>query len=94
MPQRVHVRAGRRALTVTLVALTADLVGALTAEPARTVVDGRAESAPRPGPPAGTPPDVWARLREGTRAGLTAPVPGALDSAAVRPYLVVLEAGR
>lgn len=54
MPQRVHVRAGRRALTVTLVALTADLVGALTAEPARTVVDGRAESAPgraRPGEP-------------------------------------------
>ncbi|MEU2391309.1 hypothetical protein [Streptomyces sp. NPDC007369] len=86
LPQQVHVQAGRRALTVTLVALTADFVGALTAEPTRTVIDGAEESAPRRAPAGGG--------REGVRTGLTAPAPGALDPAAVRPYLVVLEAGR
>lgn len=86
LPQQVHVQAGRRALTVTLVALTADIVGALTAEPVRTVTDGAEESAPR-GSPIGED-------GKGIRAGLTAPPPGALETAAVRPYLVVLEAGR
>ncbi|MFG3497637.1 hypothetical protein [Streptomyces sp. NPDC047928] len=93
LPQQVRVQVGRRALTVTLVALTADIVGALTAEPTRTVVDGAEEFTPREAPD-GEEGRPDGERGNGVRTGLTASPPGALDTAAVRPYLVVLEAGR
>ncbi|MFE1438644.1 hypothetical protein [Streptomyces sp. NPDC058739] len=83
LPQQVRVTANGRALAVTLVAMTGDIVGTLTLDRTRVVVDGAEEHATRD---ASREPDV--------RAGLTARPPDALGSAAVRPYLVVLDGGR
>ncbi|MEU6273019.1 hypothetical protein ABZ871_11495 [Streptomyces populi] len=83
LPQQVRVTANGRALAVTLVAMTADIIGALALERTRVVVDGTAELAPRD-----------ASAGEGVRAGLTAQPPDAAGSAAVRPYLVVLDGGQ
>ncbi|TMV00045.1 hypothetical protein [Streptomyces sp. DASNCL29] len=82
LPQQVQAQAGGRALSVTLVAMTADLVGTLAPDRTRLVVDGTEEEAPRN------------TIVDDPRAGFTAAPPQTLGSAAVRPYLVVLDAGR
>lgn len=83
LPQQVRVTANGRALAVILVAMTDDIVGTLTLDRTRVVVDGTAELAPRD-----------ASGEEGVRAGLTARPPDAAGSAVVRPYLVVLDGGQ
>ncbi|MGW0409760.1 hypothetical protein ACWDZX_00325 [Streptomyces collinus] len=82
LPQQVQVTAGGRSLAVSLVAVTADLVATLTAPPVAPVVDGASEESRRT-QSVGDP-----------RAVLAAPPPPALDGSAVRPYLVVVDAGR
>jgi hypothetical protein len=83
LPQQVRVTANGRALAVTLVAMTGDIVGTLVLDRTRVVVDGAEEQAPRD-----------ASRERDVRAGLTAQPPDALGSAAVRPYLVVLDGGQ
>ncbi|KOU61522.1 hypothetical protein ADK57_27615 [Streptomyces sp. MMG1533] len=82
LPQQVQVRASGRSLAVKLVALTADLVATLTAPPTTPVVTDAQEESRR-----------LASLGD-PRAALTAPPPPGLDGAAVRPYLVVVDADR
>lgn len=82
LPQQVQVTAGGRALTVSLVAMTADLVATLTMEPTALVVEGAQEEARRPTSAADA------------RAALAAPPPESSTTAAVRPYVVVVDAGR
>ncbi|MCM2422898.1 MULTISPECIES: hypothetical protein [unclassified Streptomyces] len=83
VPQRLQVQVAGRALTVILVAMTADLVGLLYTARTQVLVDGAADSAPRATSVGADP-----------RAGFTAGPPGALDTAAVRPYLIVADSGR
>lgn len=87
LPQQVRVTANGRLLAIILVAMTGDIVGTLALDRTRAVVDGTEEQTPRGA--FGVDPD-----EDGVRAGLTAPPPDALGSAAVRPYLVVVDGGR
>ncbi|MFF0792252.1 hypothetical protein [Streptomyces spiralis] len=87
LPQQVRVTANGRLLSVTLVAMPGDILGPLSLDRTRAVVDGSEEQAPR-----GASGED--QEEDGLRAGLTAQPPDALSSAAVRPYLVVVDEGR
>lgn len=82
VPQQAQARVGGRTVSVILAAVGADLVALLAAPGTVPVVDGSAESAPR------------LSLVADARAAFTAAPPGVLDAGAVRPYLIVAEAGR
>ncbi|NEW69882.1 hypothetical protein [Streptomyces rhizosphaericus] len=83
VPQQIQVQVGSRALTVVLAAIPGDLIGLLSRPRTQVVVDGTREHTPHEGPAPDDP-----------RAAFTAAPPEVLSSVAVRPYLIVVEAGR